>query len=195
MRKNNDVFVDYKQLKTCVSIIMVLDHYGWLRQLKGTGNTVRSCCPIHNGSNDKQFVVNIRNNTWCCFGDCRKGGSILELVAEIEKIEIREAAVRIASWFSLSSPHSPARSSIVMSDNQKPTHKVFTVRDSEEEGGKAFWTRLGTAWAHKDGKGFNIALDALPLNGRLVLREFTEEDEKGDDDGKRNVARVDFKKR
>ena len=34
MSKNNDVFVDYKQLKTCVSIIMVLDHYGWVRQLK-----------------------------------------------------------------------------------------------------------------------------------------------------------------
>ena len=42
-------------------------------------------CPIHNGSNDKQFVVNIRNNTWCCFGDCRKGGSILELVAELRE--------------------------------------------------------------------------------------------------------------
>ena len=42
MRKNNDVFVDYKLLKTCVSIIMVLDHYGWVRELKGTGNTVRS---------------------------------------------------------------------------------------------------------------------------------------------------------
>ena len=132
MRKNNDVFVDYKHLKTCVSIIMVLDHYGWVRELKGTGNTVRSCCPIHNGSNDKQFVVNIRNNTWCCFGDCRKGGSILELVAELEKIEIREAAVRIASWFPLSLPHSSARSSIVMSDNQKPTHKVFVVEERGE---------------------------------------------------------------
>ena len=66
-------------------------------------------CPIHNGSNDKQFVVNIRNNTWCCFGDCRKGGSILELVAELEKIDIREAAVRIASWFPLSLPHSPSK--------------------------------------------------------------------------------------
>ena len=129
MRKNNDVFIDYKLLKTCVSIIMVLDHYGWVRELKGTGNTVRSTCPIHNGSNDKQFVVNIRNNTWCCFGDCRKGGSILELVAEIEKIDIREAAVRIASWFPLSLPHSSARSSSVMSDNQKPTHKVFVVEE------------------------------------------------------------------
>ena len=182
MRKNNDVFIDYKLLKTCVSIIMVLDHYGWVRELKGTGNTVRSTCPIHNGSNDKQFVVNIRKNTWCCFGDCRKGGSILELVASYEKIDIREAAVRIASWFPLSLPHSPTRST-VMSDNKKPTHKVFVVEEREGEGKDedAFWTRVGSAWPHKDGKGYNIVLSALPLNGRLVLREFTEDDDKADD--------------
>ena len=158
MRENDNVFIDYKLLKTCVSIIMVLDHYGWLRQLKGTGNTVRSTCPIHNGSNDKQFVVNIRNNTWCCFGDCRKGGSILELVAEIEKITIREAAVRIASWFPLSLPHSSSRSS-VMAENQRPTHKVFVV---EGEGDDAFWTRVGSPWRHKDEQGYNVVLSALP---------------------------------
>jgi len=194
MSENDKVFVDYKQLKTCVSIIMVLDHYGWLRQLKGTGNTVRSTCPIHNGTNDKQFVVNIRNNTWCCFGDCRKGGSILELVAELEKIDIREAAVRIASWFPLSLPHGSARSSSVMSDTQKPTHKVFVVEErGEGNDADAFWTRVGSAWAHKDGKGFNVVLSALPVNGRLVLRTFTEDDEKSDND--KSVRRVDFKKR
>ena len=167
---------------------------------------MRSCCPIHNGTNDKQFVVNIRNNTWCCFGDCRKGGSILEFVAELEKITIREAAVRIASWFPLSLPHSPTRST-VMSDNQKPSHKVFVVEDrksEDEEGdafwtpgdakkGDAFWTRVGSAWAHKDGKGFNVVLSALPVNGRLVLRTFTDEDDKADHD--KSVRRVDFKKR
>jgi len=196
MSRNNDGFVDYKQLKACVSIIMILDHYGWVRQLKGAGNTVRSCCPIHNGSNDKQFVVNIRNNTWCCFGDCRKGGSILELVAEIEKIKIREAAVRIASWFPFLLPHRTTRSTLMSDSSQKqPSHKVFTVRDSEEKGGKAFWTRIGTAWAHGDGEGFNIALDALPVNGRIVLRAFTEEEDDKADDGKQSVRRVDFKKR
>ena len=160
MRKNGDGFIDCKHLKTCVSIIMVLDHYGWVRELKGTGNTVRSTCPIHNGSNDKQFVVNIRKNTWCCFGDCRRGGSILELVAEIEKIDIREAAVRIASWFPLSLPHSSVRSSNGMSDNQKPSHKVFVVEEREGEGKDedAFWTRVGSAWPHKDGKGYNMQL-------------------------------------
>ena len=52
-----------------------------------------------------------------------------------------------------------------MSDNQKPTHKVFVVEDrGEGEDGDAFWTRVGSAWAHKDGKGFNVVLSALPVN-------------------------------
>ena len=82
-----------------------------------------------------------------------------------------------------------------MSDNKKPTHKVFVVEDREGEGKDedAFWTRVGSAWAHKDGKGFNVVLSALPVNGRLVLRTFTEDDDKADND--KSVRRVDFKKR
>ena len=41
----------------------------------------------------------------------------------------------------------------------------------------AFWTRVGSAWLHKDGKGFNITLSALPVNGRLVLPEPNEEED------------------
>lgn len=37
------------------------------------------------------------------------------------------------------------------------------------EGEKAFWTRIGTAWPHKSGEGFNIDLNAYPVNGRIVL--------------------------
>jgi hypothetical protein len=60
--------------------------------------------------------------------------------------------------------------------SQRPSHKCFVVE--EREGGKeAYWTRIGSAWAHKDGKGLNVQLSALPASGgRIVLREFTEED-------------------
>lgn len=54
-----------------------------------------------------------------------------------------------------------------MKRNQKPTHTVYVV---EGEGDKAFWTKLGAAWAHEDGQGYNISLTAMPLNGRLVVR-------------------------
>lgn len=48
---------------------------------------------------------------------------------------------------------------------------VFVVenytRDDEE---KASWTRVGVAFENKDGKGFNLQLIALPMNGKLVMR-------------------------
>ena len=65
----------------------------------------------------------------------------------------------------------------------KPSHKVFVVEDKDVAEGAdpdAFWTRVGSAWPHKDGKGLNLVLSALPINGRLVLREYTPEDEKKD---------------
>jgi len=30
------------------------------------------------------------------------------------------------------------------------------------------------AWAHKDGKGFNIQLECVPLDGKIALRVNTE---------------------
>jgi hypothetical protein len=53
-----------------------------------------------------------------------------------------------------------------------PSHAVYHVRDREI--GKGFWTRVGSAWAHADGKGFNVQVDCAPLDGRLTLRIATE---------------------
>ncbi len=54
-----------------------------------------------------------------------------------------------------------------------PSHIAYHVR--EREGSKAFWTRIGSAWANADGKGFNIQLDGLvPLDGRITIRVATE---------------------
>ncbi len=57
-----------------------------------------------------------------------------------------------------------------MKTNQK-SQKPYSVMVVEGEGDKAFWTKVGAAWPHEDGKGFNISLSCLPLNGRLVVRE------------------------
>lgn len=53
-----------------------------------------------------------------------------------------------------------------------PSHIAYHVRD--REGGKSFWTRIGVAFAHNDGKGFNIQLEVAPLDGRITLRVATE---------------------
>jgi len=52
-----------------------------------------------------------------------------------------------------------------------PTHIAYQVRDSNQKG---YWTRIGAAWAHKDGKGFNVQLECVPMDGRISLRHATE---------------------
>lgn len=49
-----------------------------------------------------------------------------------------------------------------------PTHIAYQVREGSKD--KSFWTRIGAAWAHKDGKGFSLQFDCVPLDGRITLR-------------------------
>ncbi len=55
-----------------------------------------------------------------------------------------------------------------MSTSRKPQFYAYAVVG---EGEKASWTKIGAAWAHGKGGGFNVDLDALPVNGRIVLKE------------------------
>ena len=50
---------------------------------------------------------------------------------------------------------------------RRPTHRLYRVNG---DGKAAIWTPIGAAWPNKDGKGFNIQLDAVPLDGRVTLR-------------------------
>ncbi len=50
---------------------------------------------------------------------------------------------------------------------QETTHEAFVTGEGES----AVWTKLGAGWPHDDGKGFNVELIALPVTGRLVIRE------------------------
>jgi hypothetical protein len=52
--------------------------------------------------------------------------------------------------------------------SKAPTHIAYQVRD--REGQKGIFTRIGAAWPHKDGKGFNVQLEVVPLDGRISLR-------------------------
>jgi len=56
--------------------------------------------------------------------------------------------------------------------SKAPTHIAYTVRDLDNE--RSFWTRIGSAWAHAYGNGFNIQVEALPLDGRSTLRVVTD---------------------
>ena len=47
----------------------------------------------------------------------------------------------------------------------------FLAWHVSDRGGKSWWSRVGAAWAHKDGAGFTLQLEMLPIGGRIVLRQ------------------------
>lgn len=48
---------------------------------------------------------------------------------------------------------------------------AFIAWHVAERGEKAFWTRIGAAWDHKDGEGLTLQLDLIPAaGGRIILR-------------------------
>jgi len=54
-------------------------------------------------------------------------------------------------------------------------------RDGDQNEQSGFWTKIGSGWPHKDGKDLNIQIiPGLAVSGRLVLREYTAEDEEAD---------------
>ncbi len=69
-----------------------------------------------------------------------------------------------------------------MAQNSRPSHRVYVVEDSEADpttGKTGYWTKIGAAWPHQDGRGLNVQLtDGIAVSGRIVLREYTEEDAK-----------------
>ena len=56
----------------------------------------------------------------------------------------------------------------------KPTFRAFTVVKRPEK--EDFWLNLGVAFPHEDGDGFNLLLQALPLDGKIVLRTYKEDE-------------------
>jgi hypothetical protein len=48
----------------------------------------------------------------------------------------------------------------------RPSHRVYAV---SKKGERSFWREIGAAWPHKEGGGFNVTLDYLPLNGAEIV--------------------------
>jgi hypothetical protein len=63
-----------------------------------------------------------------------------------------------------------------MTTARKPAFIAWTVTG---EGKQAYWTRIGSAWPQSRGEGFNIDLQALPVNGRIILMPPKAEQEAG----------------
>lgn len=55
--------------------------------------------------------------------------------------------------------------------NAKPTHRLYLVSG---RGKTASWREIGAAWPNRDGQGFSLTCEAVPLQGRIVMRAITD---------------------
>lgn len=71
---------------------------------------------------------------------------------------------------------------------RQPSHRAYSVikRDGQDD----YWLNLGLAFPHKDGAGFNIMLQAFPLDGKVVLREIADEEPEPENADGRNGGRA-----
>lgn len=61
--------------------------------------------------------------------------------------------------------------------NQQPAYQAYTT--VKREGQDDYWLNIGAAFMHQDGDGYTVLLQALPINGRVILRlAKTETDDK-----------------
>jgi hypothetical protein len=190
--------LDFQEIQRLVPLTAVLARFGLLESLKRSGAQLVGACPIHQGTNRRQFVVDPRKNVWRCFGDCDRGGSTIELVAALEGVAVKEAAELIAGWFAIapsrsaSSQHVKRRSKQMTDANpNRPTHKVYSA--AKRDGQKDYLTRIGSGWSFvtkDDRAGLNIQLTAMPIGDRMVLFEAdAEELEAEEEPAKKGNAR------
>jgi hypothetical protein len=62
------------------------------------------------------------------------------------------------------------RKKMTTQTNKNPSHNIFQV--IERQGADSIWNKIGAAWIHQDGKGFNLQFNVIPMTGRVVIRKF-----------------------
>lgn len=82
-------YIDFTEVKARVTIEEALSRLGI--KLERRGAQLRGQCPICNAGGPRGFVVTPAKGLWYCFGE-NKGGDVIQLVASIKKMELREAA-------------------------------------------------------------------------------------------------------
>ena len=115
-------YVDFHAVKQAVTMVQVLDHYKLTERFQRKGDSLSGACPLHKGENPTQFRVSVSKNCWNCFGDCKRGGNVLDFVSLMDGVTIREAAIRISDWFNVVS-EKPAKKTPAAEEKSSPTTK------------------------------------------------------------------------
>ena len=101
MPEQKKPFVDFRDIRSRLTMEKVLQHYDLLDTFKRSGHTLSGPCPIHGGTNKTQFRVDLEKNLWNCFSECKHGGNTLDFICRMDGLSIHDAALRACEWFDI----------------------------------------------------------------------------------------------
>jgi DNA primase len=101
MPKEKKPFVDFRDIRSRITMEQVLQHYNLLDTFRRSGHSLSGPCPIHKGTNKTQFRVDTERNIWNCFSECKHGGNTLDFIARMENLSIHDAALKVCEWFKI----------------------------------------------------------------------------------------------
>jgi len=105
-------WVSFDEIKKTVSLQMVIEHYRVPLRHAGP-NTLRGKCPLPTHSS-KQSTESV-GGAWACQSQScikargRVGGNVLDFVAAMERCSVRDAAIKLQTWFLVPAAGGPLR--------------------------------------------------------------------------------------
>jgi hypothetical protein len=82
------------------------------------------------------------------------------------------------------------RCNVLAASPIESAYRAYTVIKRKDK--DDYWLNLGACYPHEDGEGFNLLLNALPVDAKLVLRRYKEKPEEQEAEiqkGKRYVKK------
>lgn len=166
-------WVNFDEIKKTVTLGMVIEHYGW-RLRKAGSHVLRGKCPLpsHSSQESKESFIATLNKgaggAWSCHSNScaasrggRKGGNVLDLVAVVEGCSIRDAAIKLQTWFLVPAAGQPEPAS-------KPDAAQLVSREESRAG--------ETADRNEANKPLTFTLKSVdPAHPYLKERGITEE--------------------
>ena len=159
-KKEMGDYVDFKLVKAEVSVEAVASRYG-VALKRTNGSHERGKCPLPThpvGEDANSFSINVAKQVWICHSTpCaksrrgRRGGDVIELVSVMERCSLRDAGLKLSSWYGLEMQENRKEKEAASPDQDVPIAdtRLSTVGDSNERYGiyepLAEWIELRAA--------------------------------------------------
>jgi DNA primase len=132
-------WVSFEEIKKTVPLVKAIEHYGIpLRRVNA--NSLRGKCPLpmHGSEKSKESFTATLNKgvggAWACQSQSciksrgRVGGNVLDFVAAMEECSVRDAAIKLQTWFLV-----PAAGGGQVPVGKEPHAEIFAGKEPEPQ--------------------------------------------------------------